>query len=204
MNNRTIVVVLIIFFLTALAAMLYVNQREEQDATPGVTPTPTQVSEASPSPAENDDSDWEEFESEDLGIRIEHPEDVNRELREDRVVFIKVGPSQEMNTEFYDGISLSLRRDQLAAQEDVEDVANNVLNDLRDMQLLEKASDVESFRLAGRNGYRFTVTTLGRHTYMYLPAENNEYLEIVNSTVDPGDLGFEETVERMLSTLEFI
>jgi hypothetical protein len=39
---------------------------------------------------------------------------------------------------------------------------------------------------------------------MYLPAENNEYLEIVDSTVDPGNMGFEETVERMLSTLEFI
>ncbi len=197
-------VVLIIFFLTALAAMLYVNQSEEQDPAAGVTPTPTQIPETSPSPADDDESDWEVFESEDLGIRIEHPEDVNREIREDRVVFVKVGPSQEMNTEFYDGISLSLRRDQLSAQESVEDVASNVLNDLRDMQLLEEASEIESFRLAGRNGYRFTVTTLGRHTYMYLPAENNEYLEIVNSTVDPGNMGFEETVERMLSTLEFI
>ncbi len=202
MNNKSIIVIAVVFFLTVLAALLYVNRQEDENLMAGVTPTPSPANEVSPLPTVTDDT-WQVFESESLGIRMEYPENVNQETREGQVVFVKAGPSQTANTEFYDGISLTFRRGALETGQTLRELAESTLEDLREMQSAEGENEIETFILAGRTGYRYTVETLGKHTYMYLPVGDGEYLEVIDSTTDPTSQGFEATVDRMLSTVEF-
>ncbi|MGI5841493.1 MAG: hypothetical protein ACOX6N_04720, partial [Patescibacteria group bacterium] len=151
-------------------------------------------------------SDWDIFQSDEIGIRIRYPQDVRVQTIDNMrytkaVQFIKFGPTQIEGTEFYDGINVLIDKGVLEEDQSVRSLALTRLEEAKEGPTFENSSEMTTVTVAGRTGYRFTIESLGVHEYTFLP-EGQEYIEIRNSTADPTSQGYQETVDQMLATLE--
>lgn len=209
-----------IYFLVGLLIIIvgvsfYAAQNDHFNDEPSLAPgttisTPeaslTPVSETSPTPAEVTPTpvreNWQIYQSSQHNFSIQHPEAMEVEMREmGRLVFMLTGPTQEPNTELFDGISLAfnsgereLEFREFVEQRHQEDSQEPVTEDITEIS----AASVNDI-----NGYEYTLTgPFGDIQYIYLPAGTDGYLQITQSVYDPTNQGFEEIVETMLMTLE--
>lgn len=184
---------LVILLLSLVgAAGYYLGTSKAPTPTPTTQPTPTA------SPEGTTTAEWEIYES-DTGWSMRYPEDV--EVTENRAVsFMMFGPTQKEGTEFYDGISLTVRSGALGGltlKEYVEDKVAEIENDA----VSQVVSGPTPVTLSTYSGYRLTTTGLGTFDYYYLPLGETGYLEIIDATIDPEKAGFEETVKMMLNSI---
>ena len=184
---------LVILLLSLVgAAGYYLGTSKAPTPTPTAQPTPT-VSPESTSTAE-----WEIHES-DKGWSMRYPEGV--EVTENRAVsFMMFGSTQKEGTEFYDGISLTVRSGALGGltlKEFVDDKVTEIENDA----VSQVVSGPTAVTLSTYSGYRLTTTGFGTFEYYYLPLGETGYLEIIDATQDPEKIGFEETVKMMLNSI---
>ncbi len=150
-------------------------------------------------------ADWETYRDEDLGISIRYPPEMTVEQDAEGPADVGVsltrwGPTQERDTELFDGISISIRRGMH------EDTLQSFVEDR-----MESARNVGSIReplstttLAGREAHTFTADTLGVYTHYYLSAGPQEYLQVSVLHPDPTGQGFAETVRRILDSLQIL
>lgn len=137
---------------------------------------------------------------------IEYSEEITAEERADGYTsFYLFGPTQEENTEFYDGISIRIRQEELEENMTLEEKAEELVNQVSPVG--EITQEVQETTLNGYEGYTYSSLTVGSETTSYLlkyPGSETKYLHVVNATADPEDQGYEETAETMLSTLELL
>jgi len=89
-------------------------------------------------------------------------------------------------------------------------IEDTLLSDYVDQQI-EKAKENGDIlnpktktSINGLGGYTFTAQGLGIHKYTYLQSPDKTWtVKIIDSTNDPSDQGFEETVNKILSTFKF-
>lgn len=194
---RTVMWIALVIFLLALvgAGGYYLGMRGTSQS-----PTPTPVSQTpSPSPTVSPVSGWETLENE-TGWSIRYPEEV--EVSENGATsFIQFGPTQEEGTEFYDGISVTIRTGALGGMT-LGDFVDEQIIDIENDPISEVSNGPSEVVVAGLEGYRFTTTGLGTFEYYYLPMGETSYLEVIDATQDPTGQGFENTVQMMLDTIE--
>lgn len=153
----------------------------------------------SPTPS---DSLWLSFSSGVHDFTIEYPPEIKVEkLADGSILFSRLGPTQQSNTEFNDGISLMFSSGVLS-EKSLKDFVDNQRLVLGDEQVENGIGPTESVRLASKVGYQFQVIGLSKSTYIYLPLGNDRYLRITNSSLDPTSAGFGNTVAQMLESLE--
>ncbi len=143
---------------------------------------------------------WNLYEPEGMGFKIYHPDDVNTRITPDGYaqLFIE-GPTQEPNTEFYDGISLVIRPEALQGRT-LAEVANEKTSEAPIETIVEEPS---SITINSIEGITYTVEGIGTQQHILLPFMNEgAYLHIINTTADPEMQGFNELVNEMLETLE--
>lgn len=141
---------------------------------------------------------WKTYTSEKHGFTIKHPEDVLvRDVGTDGVNFFKVEPSQAQNTEFYDGISLTINSSQLFGK--LQDIAGQKMNEFA--QHGEIVLTLQPIRVGALSGYTFKGEGVGKVTYIFLPKGPEQYIQIVDATQDPKNLGFNQVVTTMLSSI---
>ena len=197
---RNIVVMALVSILI-LAGVIWAGGRQAPqtgDNQNGISPTPeTEVLDG-----------WREYQDEEIGIRINHPPEmeVNEVGQEEGMVskgvnFTLVGPSQAPATEFFDGISLRFSRIGSRGQT-TKDFAQQQLDDLRNSPVFESGDQkVAPIVINNYQGFEYEVQTITPIRYIYLPAGENEVLEIVDLTRDPTGAGFEAIRDRILSDL---
>lgn len=144
--------------------------------------------------------DWITFSSQEVGFSIQHPPEMNVAEMESLVIMTKQGPTQRPNTEFHDGISLRFSSGSLEGMSLIELVEQEA-DDFRQKRMVDEVSSLRFVTVNGVSGYSFDVPSLGKTTHMYLTRGTDGYLLIVNATIDPTNQGFEETVNKMFSTL---
>lgn len=194
MKTAMWVAIVFLAFSVAGAAGYYLGANRVKP-TPSPTPAPTVTPEPTAMPTEG----WETFQSED-GWAIRYPEGVK--VTENAVVsFMMFGPTQKEGTEFYDGISLTIRSGSLGGitlkafvDDKVEEIEGDAVSEVTAGPTLAEIADL--------SGYRLTATGLGTFEYYYLPLGESRYLEIVDGSQDPAGEGYKETVETMLDTMQ--
>ena len=146
---------------------------------------------------------WEVYESVEHGFKIAHPPDVLQEPRPgEEVRFVKFGPTQQLGTELYDGISVSFDSGQVTGEGGFEEFVRSEYVRLSADPGASSVSDFGEVTVGAHTGYAFRESGLGEFTHVYLPkAGGSGYVHIVDSTVDPTDQGFVDMVRQMLDSL---
>lgn len=137
---------------------------------------------------------------EGMGFTIEHPSDLVTDIDIDGYAQLyKEGPTQQPGTELRDGISLRIRPEPLQGKT-LQEVVESELANLTVASVIE---DPKAIKINGIDGIRYTIEEVGVHRHILLfHADGDSYLHIIDSTIDPGNLGFAGVVEEMLASLK--
>ncbi|HLL60798.1 MAG TPA: hypothetical protein VK338_03705 [Candidatus Nitrosocosmicus sp.] len=187
-----------------LGAQSEQNKRAQQEMqitpTNPITPSATGVIPTTVSTKLADyTSNWKTYKSGELRFSIKHPQDVSDFTNPGGMVsFSKSGPTQINGSEINDGISLRISGGSLKGQS-LNEFMQKEIKGNGELQLLKPISQTSINNLAA---YTFKLRGLGEFTYFYIPVKDNEYIEIVDSTVDPTNQGYHEIVDQMLSTFK--
>jgi len=77
------------------------------------------------------------------------------------------------------------------------------LNQSKEADLTNATSvgEIKEVSYAERNGFLYSVNSSGNFDLIFLPIDENNYLQITVLVADPGNLGFEEIAQKILETL---
>lgn len=154
-------------------------------------------------PVIDETASWKTYANKEQGFSFSYPESIDlKELQDKSILLSLWGPTQKVNTEFYDGISLNV-------------ATGSLNNKTLQVFILDKIKDIENasvssitvqptkIKIGDREGITYTESGMGVFMHIYLPLKQNQYLLITNSTSDPMGKGFQQTVDQILSTFKF-
>ena len=126
------------------------------------------------------------------------------ERKEENLIHLSLwGPTQRKETGFYDGISLTfslpLNLGDLSLSDHVD---NRVTEDKLFSEITSAKQDVVINKI---NGYTYTTEGMGTFQSIFLQSANQACaVEIVDSTKDPSNQGFQQTVNEILASFQFV
>jgi hypothetical protein len=144
---------------------------------------------------------WVTYSSSDGVYTFKYPQ--NFSLSEEDAVRVSFwGTTQRAQTEFYDGVMLTFFSPfQLEGMSLSEYVDQEVEGSEENADILEQK---DAIKIGDLEGYTYTARGLGVHQNIYLQSPGKDWaIEIVNSTRDPADQGYDAIAETILSTFEF-
>ncbi len=202
----------VVVVIVLLAIGVFFNSRElpKDNSTAVIEPIPVIVTSqnsstdeilVSPTTVVQDDLlvNWKSFSNAYLSIRF--PPDVTLVEREaSEIVLQKWGPTQKTNTEFYDGISISLQPFELPLT--AEEFARVKIEEVERNGIGEITKPLVSIQIGKYSGFTFSANGLGEHQTTVFKSPSDMIIVLTNSTNDPGNLGFSQIVDSILATLE--
>jgi len=137
------------------------------------------------------------YENKEKGFLLKYPKSVVFKENEDKSISFEIwGPSQKEDTEFYDGLAISLKALPLKGKTILEIVNENIKGS--EEVWGETIDQAEKAILGGVEGLTYKA---GNHQYYYLPLKNNLYLELLNFTQDPSNQGYIKMAEIIINSL---
>lgn len=153
-----------------------------------------------PAPSPENKNTLQLFTDKERAFSIQHPDYLRPEqMPSGELVFIFWGPTQAKDTEFFDGINISfqsLPMDGLALTDWIEEEREMLISIYGDT-----LSKIDPITIDNAKGYIFNNHMA---QYIYLPQNNQRYLYIVNMSADPGNLGYKETVYKMIESIKIL
>jgi len=147
-------------------------------------------------------SQWQEYTNTEIGFSLLYPNALMVKNPVDgSVAFTYSGPTQDPNTEFFDGISLTIA---VVDTTDYESLNAYVREQITDVQAIgELINPVSTTTFAGRRAYEYSADTLGvsHHRYVFLSPTSTLHISYV--APDPENRGYATVVETMLETFSF-
>lgn len=141
------------------------------------------------------------YRNKDLGFAIKHPANLKPEDQGDGSIgIITVGPTQKEDTEFFDGIVLGFQQASLEGKSLAEKVDEEVAM-YRDVIGDGEISQVSSILIGRVLGLKFSDY---RGEFIYLAQGEDKYLEVVNFTADPGNLGYKKIAQEIIDSIEIL
>lgn len=210
--------VILLFVLVIFAGGYYVMSKQRFTTTPApvakaMTPTPIytqttvspEVTTAASSPAATIPSSWKTYTSGAFGFSIKYPPDMQHDTQagqEER--FYKHGASQSQGTEMYDGILVLIKSGSLSGKS-FDAWVNQKYEDTKNDPVQPRVGPKIPVTIAGKQGMSFRVSSLGDRNAIYLPKGTDQYLEILDVTVEPqgSTQGFQKIVDQMLSSITY-
>lgn len=193
-------------FAAVFGAYNFLSQQNRFNNIENISPTITPILNLNLSPTDKTDvsTGWTLFNSKALGFSIRHPDEVEVITTQQGVVsFIMIGPTQSQGTELFDGFNVTISKG-IYSPTNYENFRGFVEEERQNKSkdpATQSVSALAPVTIAGKEGFQFEQNALGDYTHIYLPTISNEYLLISKIVADPGNLGFEETINKMLSTL---
>jgi len=137
--------------------------------------------------------------------QVKYPNDIDTQEEEASVFILsKWGPTQKEATELYDGISLRFQPFEIPNV----DLRSYVQNKIQDSQVAgtsEILSGPTLVNIGSYSGLTYTTRGLGTHKYIYFQSTDKVMImEIIDSTVDPKNQGFQQISDDIISTFKFI
>ncbi len=200
-----------LLFIVLLLVMLRIsNQRNilpEPEQNLDVVPTETDVfDQVSPTEFEEkvevSGSDYEIYTSENMGFSVEHPKSVPVSFYEDGSIgFLIEGPTQEADTEFYDGMVVMFQKMPLEGKTLAAIVEENraIYIDIQGADA--QVSSIKNVKVGEVTGLSFSEQN---GEYIFLPISTDSYLSIANLTSDPGELGYEEIAKKIVESVKIL
>lgn len=198
-----IIALLATTLLGATGALVYrFAQRTNQSVREATSAAPTETPSSSTSSLSTNASvpaDWKTYISERHDFSIQYPENaefIEEDSKRGAVKIFVTGPTQKTDTDLYDGVGLWISSGSLGGKTLKEFVEE------QSRQSEELLIPTYPITIAQMQGFAFQSRGLGESTSIYLPAGENQYLEIANFTTDPTGQGFQQQAEKILSTLK--
>lgn len=165
--------------------------------------TPTNLPPSPPSDIVTVPQDWKTVTSQTYGFSLSHPSDVTHDTISEGERFYKLGPSQKGQTEMYDGINLLIKSGNLEGKSFAVLTQEKYTAAQRE-PAHSQVGPKTPITIATIQGVSFRVSGLGDWTAIYLPKGKDQYLEIINGTVEPTNREpiLQKTVDIMLSSLK--
>lgn len=192
---KTLIIVITILAVVFIGWWLFVRNPNNQEPLPSVTPSSTISSGTSM-------LNWPTHHSQEADFSIQYwPE---MKVRKDNlpgapgVNFYYYGSTQTADTEIFDGISLTIRRDSFS-----DSFEQYIARDIQQTEDVGRViSPLADQEVAGIKGRAYTAETLGVHRKIFLPVGNNEVIAITYLNPDPENRGYQNTVDAMLTTFQ--
>jgi hypothetical protein len=197
------VIILVISILIGAVSFFLRNRKQEPNDKGGnTTPIPNQNINQLPSPTPDPTANWKMTATKYYTIKYPNGLDLKAE-EEDVLVLSKWGPTQTEETELFDGYSIALKTDETS--QTPEEYADVLIEEIKDLETAKITKDLEPITINDYEGVTFTEEGLGTYENIILGSDKSSVLILITVIVsDPGNLGFQETVDQILSTLEFI
>jgi len=173
------------------------SQNDEATTEAPVPTSPT----STPSPAINIPQGWIQYSTPSSNLTFYYPQDAEVTENIEGINVTILGPTQTEGTELHDGLSLNLSTSPLNGRT-LEEVATERRQESANEPVVENVTEVEQIQYANKQGYSYTVSSLGTRDVMFFPLSNDLYLQVINGTVDPTNAGFHETAEQIVSTIK--
>lgn len=145
---------------------------------------------------------WETYTNERLRVKINYPSEMTISSESGGIKFVFMGPTQGIGTELYDGIIFYIFR---------ESYEENSLREFAEAQIEEEkkyettiTQELEEWTLGKLDGYFFEVEGLGTFTNIIIDAGQGEAIKVTYLAPGSQDQGYQDTVNKMLSTLELL
>ncbi len=202
--KKPLIGLLVVMVAVALGTYLYSTEFPDLQA-----PNDELIS-ADPSPlvledqaANQDDvpDGWLFMESEEHEFSVAYPPEVEVQDRQDEgVAFLFTGATQAQGTELFDGYVITFRQEGYQDDSFLTYVQRRHA-ELEDEPATSEITAVLPVIVAGYSGFAFNVTGLGTFRHVYIPSGDKEALLITYLVADPENLGYQEDVDMMLSSL---
>jgi hypothetical protein len=146
--------------------------------------------------------DWLSYSNKELGFSIKYPSTLNKKEGEGSpVAFTVWGPTQQPETEFYDGINISFNKEIYEGTSSFEAFINSKLE--MEKEIAESVSEPLPVMIGGKTAYRVDIVSLGIYSNYYIPLDASYYLLISASAPDPTGQGYALTINKMLESIVF-
>jgi hypothetical protein len=208
--NIVLLVTVLVFLSGTIGWLIYQNRQVEEVGREKTLPLPTKtmvvspITTISPSPTPTVDpiKGWQTYSSDEDCFSVKYPEKVAFKMQGNLAHLSVWGPTQKKDTGFYDGISLTFSSP-LVINVSLKDYVDDKINGSKEFGEIIKPR--EEIVVNGVKGYTYTSQGMGTFKNIYLQAEDKSCaVEITNSTVDPMNQGYQETVGKILSTFTFV
>lgn len=203
-SHRKLFLLFFLVLLLVFPAVFYLLVSPSTPA-PHKEPSPTPAPQLTLTPTPNLSSspeNWQNYSS--VSFSIQYPSDINLITQGPQVVLSRFGPTQTTETELFDGVSLVIEIKDSAGSTPLEH-AKTLVQEINDAGITEIIVSPSPYQLGSYQGITFTTLGLGEHQYIILASPDGTLIaEIINSTVDPGNLGFEQIVDQILSTFALV
>ena len=206
MKANSIVLVAGVVLIVLAGVLFYFSFQREREvgsqdsATPSISSiTPSDTGEAEAEVPEG----WKTYTNNNPQYTISYPSEMQRNNPQmSEVRFFLLGETQAEGTEIFDGISLSINTSEYQ-ENNFDEFARREYEEIKTDPTTSEISELEEKTVAVYKGYSFVSESLGEYTHIYLPMENNMFMHIYYIAPDPENVGYQETVNQMLSSLKF-
>ena len=150
-------------------------------------------------------ADWKLSNSSKYGYSIRFPKNMQSDTTSEGDRYYFMGPTQSLGTELYDGISLLIKSHRYNGKT-IKEVATERHDIMEKEETTKSITSVSEVGYRSVFGYKFRREALGDADFIYIPMNKDEYLEVINMTVEPenakNDPPYTQIVEQMISSIK--
>ncbi len=200
-------VVLLIVLATLAVLYFYLNNKNDIATTENSSQTPQErIENANPEAVSELERGGSSFSDPDAIFSVLYPNEYKQDTQgENQYRIYKQGPTQRGQTEMYDGVIINFETIDLGDQSLSEWVDSRISLSTQDgtSELIEEKTAIN---VNGYPGYTYTMRGLGTFENLVIQKDPNSKFAvgITSLIADPGDLGFEQEFENILSTLNLL
>lgn len=202
-SNKLLIGLIFILLLAFLGGAYFYFRSQSQIQTPGVQELTPPETQETPSPTPDPTADWKTYTT--STYLVKYPEDlITREDEGSTIAISKWGPTQTEGTELFDGYSITFQIKEVS-DTTPQEYADTLISETKDVGISEITEEPSAITINSYQGVTYTEEGLGTYKHIILGSDNNSSLMLISIIVsDPGNLGFQETVDQILSTFEFV
>ena len=197
-----IAAVLLILAILAVVAYFTGNYFTGLKTKPSPTVVATEVPVETPSATLDPTVDWKTYST--STYEVKYPSEIiPKEQEGSAVTFSKWGPTQKEGTELYDGYSVSFVPREIP-NTTLESYVNAKIEEVKKQEVSKVTSGPNVKTINGYRGLSYVEEGLGTYTQIILESKDKiMFVEISVLVSDPGNLGFQEVVDNILSSFKF-
>ena len=209
-SNKVFRVGVIFLIIAVVVGIIYAYSKyqkyrsENQKANTNPAPTQT-VNQQLPSPTPDPTNDWSAYATSTYTVK--YPGDlVLKDEGGNILSFSKWGPTQTKGTELFDGFAITFVPKEhimlMPEGSSPKDYADAKIKQIESLEMSKITEEPKPITINGYEGITYTEEGLGTFKQIILGSDDGNILMISILVADPGNLGFQETVDQILSTLE--
>lgn len=202
-SPKVLIIAIFLILLIVIFAGAYIYlQNQKQSKNPQIKEDVETENQLSQSPTPDPTTDWETYKS--PAFQVKYPNNLISGGDESTLNIAKWGPTQTEGTELFDGYSITFQIKELA-DTTPQEYADTLISETESVGISEITKEPSAITINNYQGVTYTEEGLGTYKHIILGSNNSTSLMLISVLVsDPGNLGFEETVDQILSTFKFI